>query len=413
MSTTVADIVTNLNTFIGDASTDRVSAADRLQYITEATIWLQESLENQTQNKTYAFSYYDTVHYYKITNSLSDLLEGADLRRQERDQFYTFAHKSGREMAEEIGQRFMESSWAIERADGEKYLVVNHDSKYVANTIVDCESLTSGGGLWAADTVTSDATNLTIDSNEFKAGNASFNFDVDVSQSVNNRATISNSTLSVVDLSSYEDLASWVFWIYVPDVTHFSSITLYWGTNSTNYWSATSTSDLNGASWVNGWNRVSIPWQGSVATGTPVSSTFGYLRFDYNFTVAQTDDTDYRLDDVKIIRPEPLTFYYISWDVGTATDGVTAKTAFTATTDIPYFSGQYDQYKYAVAHKAASLVYNTFRLEQESSQELVEAARALQRAKGIIPSSKNAEVKSFKIRGNNLTRTRSRRQFRG
>lgn len=408
MSLTVADIITNVNSMIGDTSNDRVSAAERLQYVTESTIWLQESLENETQNNTYVLQYYDNVHYYKVTSSLADLLEGADLRRSEKDQYYTFAHKSAREMAEEIGQRFDESSWGIERHDGDKYLVVNHRSKYPAQTVADCDSISAGGGAWAVDAVNSDATNLTIDTNEYKQGTASFNFDITVAQSGNNRATLINSTLTQLDLSSVENLGSWVFWIYVPNVTYFTSVTLYWGIDSSNYWSATASSDVNGSTWVAGWNRVSIPWNGAIKTSSPTSNAIDYLRIDYNYSASQANATDFRLDDLTIVRPEPLTLYYISWNVGTDTTGVTHKTAFTVTTDIPYFSGQYDQYKFAVAHKAASLIFNSFGLENDSTYEANEAILAMRRAKGIIPSAKNEPQKTFKVRGVNLTRYKNR-----
>lgn len=405
---TVAEIVTNLNSYIGDATTDRVSAAERLQYITEATVWLQESLENDTQNVTYAFNYFDGVHYYKVTSALADLLEGADLRRQEADQFETMAHKSSRELAEEIGQMAEESSWCIEYKDGQKYLVVNHQSKYEAFVLADMNTISAGGGTWVVDATNSDATNLTVDSNEFKVGGASLNFDITVSQSGNNRATIYNSSLSVQDLSSYENLGSWIMWVYLPIVTYFSSVTLYWGTDSSSYWSATVTSNMNGDAFVVGWNQISVQWSAATKTGTPVSTAVGYFRIDLNYTGSQANNTDYRVDNLNLVRPEVLDFHYISWNIGTDTTGVTHRTAFSATTDIPYFSGQYDQYKYAVAHKAAALVFHAFRLNGEHDAELGEATRSLIRAKGIIPSSKNPEVKSFKVRGVNLSRHRRR-----
>ena len=40
----------DLDTYIGDSSTDRISAAERLQSVTEATVWVQEFLQNNHQN---------------------------------------------------------------------------------------------------------------------------------------------------------------------------------------------------------------------------------------------------------------------------------------------------------------------------------------------------------------------------
>lgn len=409
MSVTELSLETLFNTYIGDITTDRISAAERLQFATEAVAWLQEETGNDHTVKTYTINYYDNVHTYKTTTAIASLLEGADLRRAEKDQTYTFAHKSSRELAEEIGQRNGESSWAIERHDYDSYLVINHESKYSASQIASFDSTTADGGVWAVDAVNSDATNLTADTLEFKQGSGSLNFDVLVAQSGNNRATIINSTLGTKDLSAFENLGAWVYWVYIPDVTNFTSVTMYWGISATNYWSETVTTDINANAFVNGWNRIAMPWASATKTLSPLSTAITYLRFDFNFTVSQTNATDFRIDDLTLVRPEPLTFYYTSWHVGTNSSLVPI-VAFTATSDIPYFSAQYDQYKYAVAHKMASIAYyGPLQQDNLGSRQEVEAIKALNRYKKIIPSSVTKETKSFKVTGINFRRRRPRR----
>lgn len=408
MAITIANIITNFDTYLGDTSNDRVTAAERLQYITEATVWLQEELENDLQNVTYDLNYYDTIHYYKVTTALADLLEGADLRQGEDDHILSFTHKSSRELAEEIGQQFGESSWAIERRDSNAYLVVNHDSKYKAKVVSGFDSTTDGGGTWTLDTTNGDGTNLTVDTNEFKQGSASLNFDLDVSQTANNKAILYNSTMNTMDLSDYEDLSAWIFDFYIPENLYSTSFTLYWGSDTSNYWSATVTTDINGGAWVDGWNVVKVNWSDATKTGTPDVSAIDYVQVDYNFGASQADETDLRIDNLRLVRPEKLKFHYLSWYVGTNTGG-TDIAVFGATTDIPYFSGQYDQYKFPVAHKAASLAFKSLRLKQESQDEEAEALKALKRIMKIHPSSKTAEVKSFKVRGVNFRSRPNRR----
>lgn len=411
MSVTVTNLITNLDSNIGDTSTDRVSTAERYQYLTEAVVWLKESLGNDHENETYNISYYDTVHYYKVTTAVADLLDAADLRRGEMDQTYSFPRKSSRELAEEIGQGDYESAYAIERRDSNAYVVINHRSKYSALDICTCDSLDFGGGTWEVDATNSDATNLTIDENEVLEGTGSFNFDVDVSQSGNNRATIQNTDLDALDISEYENLSAFIFDVYLPSVVNFSSITFYWGSDTTNYWSATVTTDYNGSAFAVGWNRIKINWSDATATLSPDSSAVTYVRFDFNYTGSQTDFNDYRIDFLRLARPEKLVFHYISWKIGTNNSG-TDLFAFTAGTDIPYFSGQYDQYKFAVAHKAASLCFRNLRLFSEADREESEAEKALKRVQKFIPSSRTPEVKSFKVGGINLARRRGRRSRR-
>ena len=401
MALTVQSIIDNFNTYVGDTSTDRITAAERLQYVTESCVWLQEELGNETQNATYTLDYLDSLFDYKVTTAVADLLEGADLRRDTFDQRQTFAHKSAKEIAEEIGQGSTESAWSIERRDSNTFLKVNHVSKNSSKAISGFDTINDGGGEWTLDTTNGDGTNLTIDSNEFKEGNASLNFDADVSQSGNNKIEVVNTTATTSDLGQDEDLSTFLFWAYIPDVTNFTGFTLYWGSDTSNYWSATVTTDVDGSAWVDGWNRVKIAWSDATKTSAPDVTVINYYQFDYNYGGGQGDDTDFRLDDFRLIRPEKLTFHYISWNVGTDTSG-TDITVFGATTDIPYFSGQYDQYKYVVAHKAASIAFTNLRLRDKSQEEESEALKALQRARRWIPSSRTPEVKNFKVLGVNF-----------
>ena len=53
MSVTTATIVNELDKHIGDPSTDRISVANRLAYVTESVTWLQERLKNDHGLRTY------------------------------------------------------------------------------------------------------------------------------------------------------------------------------------------------------------------------------------------------------------------------------------------------------------------------------------------------------------------------
>jgi hypothetical protein len=407
MSVTIADHNTLFNTFVGDSSTDRISAAERLQYHTESILWLQEELGNEHQQVSSIINYIDTIHYYKIGTSLPDVINGVDLRRDETDQTYPFAFKSGRELAAEIATGATESSFGIERRDKTAYLVINHDSKYSASEVTALDSLTADGGTWEADTTNSDATNLTLDTVEYKQGTGSLNFDVDVSQSGNHRATIFNDGLDEQDLSDYEDIASFVFWVYITSVTNFSSVTFYWGSSDSAYWSATATTDTDGAAFVAGWNRVKINWADATATGTPDSSAIDYIRFDFNYTGSYLDQVAFRIDDLKIAQPEKLRFIYTSSYIGTDTSG-TNISSFTATTDIPFFSGQYDGYKFACSHYAAALALDDLRLEKKADREFSKAISSLGRQRKLIPASKQVETKSFRPMGISFNKRRRR-----
>ena len=87
MAVTLNSIKTNLDTYLGDSTNDRITEAERFQFITEATSWLSEELGNEHSNVTYTLDFIDTVNYYKVTSSVADLLIGADLRRPKEFQY--------------------------------------------------------------------------------------------------------------------------------------------------------------------------------------------------------------------------------------------------------------------------------------------------------------------------------------
>jgi len=324
MSITTATIITDLDTHIGDTSTDRVSAAERLAAITEATVRLQELLKSDHNINTYELDFLDSVHYYKVTTAIPDLMETADLRiklNDDHDEYFT--KKSPQELAIEIGEGSSEDSYTIERRDGDTFIGIVHNSKYSAKTISSCDATDAGGGTWAVDATNSDSTNLTIDTNEFQEGTGSFNFDIDESQSGNDRATIQNSTLSAIDMSDDLDLSSFIFRVYIPDVSLFTTLgfTVYWGSSSTAYWSGSVTTDIDGSSFSNGWNKVKVNWVDATKTGSPDESAIDFVRIDLTYAALSSDDTDFRIDDIKMVRPEPLKVHYLSWYVGTNTGG--------------------------------------------------------------------------------------------
>lgn len=396
-----------MNTYIGDTSTDRISAAERYQYMTEAVVWLQTQLDNDHSIRTYSVSYFDTLNYYKINAAVTDVLESNALRRATTEDDIDLTRKDSRELANEISQDAMESSYALERRDGNLYLAINHDSKYRALQVTSFDSLTSIGGTWAADTTNSDATNVEIDTVDGSNGTTGcLSFDVDVSQSGNNRATIYNDDVDDEDLSDDKDLSSWLLDVSFPEITDISSVTIYWGSSSSDYYSVTQTTNYDGSAFTADFlNTLKFAWLGASVTGTPDDEAIDYLRIDINYGAGQGDATSFKLDNLRLVRPEVLTLHYTSWNVGTNSSGTQLK-AFTATTDVPYFSGQYDQYIYPVAHKAAALAFRGLRLYTEADKEEVEAINEMNRVRKVIPKSRPSELKSFKIRGVSFSRGR-------
>lgn len=409
MSITVDDIITNFNTYISDETTNRISDDERLQYITEATTWLQKELGNDHMNATYDFEYFDRIHRYKITSNVPDLFDVSDLTTRDLDEHKEpFDRKPATELRLEIGLDDTDNAYAVERKNDDWFLLVNYHPDDSAKQLASFDSTTADGGTWELDSSGSDATNLTQDDVEYKQGGSCLNFDIDVSQSANDRATIKNTALSTKNLSDYEDLGSLFLWIYLPDTTNINSVSLYWGSDSFNYWNESVTTDYAGESFADGWNRLQFEWSQASQAGSPDVTAIDFIQININYAGGQADDTDLRVDDLFIANPNKLTFHYLSWYVG-QDNGGSDLTAFSATTDVPFFSDKNDNYRYPVAHKAAGLAMKgKLRLSQEGAQEEAEAQNSLEQYRPYTSTSRRPESHSFKPHGINFARRRGR-----
>lgn len=167
-------------------------------------------------------------------------------------------------------------------------------------TLNDSNSLTTNG-TWAA---TANATNLAVDTINFVSGNASLKFDLSASGST---GYIENSTMQSVDLTDYVNTGSAFVYVYIPSTTTITSVSLRWGSSTSNYYSATATTTQDATAFVVGWNLLRFDWAGVTTTGTPVNTAINYARvtFAYNGTATpscRVDNIVFRLPAIANLR---------------------------------------------------------------------------------------------------------------
>ena len=410
MASSIAAIISKTDRVIGDTTTNSVTQADRFAAIRLACQELITDFGFEQSQTTYDLNFYDSIEKYKLTSDIPNFLEPTDVRtKKAKDNNTPFTRKDPRELAVEYANDDSEISFAIERQDTNTYMFVNKLSKYPLVDLHDCDTL-ANNGTWTADTSASDATNVELDEVEFNEGVGSISFDADVSQSANNRATIYNEDMSSVDLSDYNNISSIIFDIYLPATTNFSSVTAYWGSSSTAYWSGTATTDFNSNAFVAGWNTLKIDWSSASMTSTPDDTAIDYLRFDYNYAAGYSDTVGLRLDNVRIVRPEVLTLFYQGAHVGKTTGG-TKLYAFTATDDVPFYSGQYDYFDNAVSFRAAEALYVQMGQDNRAEKAHLDYEREVQRLQKRFPSNGMKPTRSFKVHGINFRRTTRRRRL--
>jgi hypothetical protein len=131
-------------------------------------------------------------------------------------------------------------------------------------------------GTWA---VGGTASNLSVNNTNFAQGAGSLQFDTTAGA-----AYLENSTMTAVDLSAVVNQSYLFVWVYVPTGSSLTSVNLQWGSDSSNYYSSTVTTNQQGNAFVNGWNLCQFVWSSASTTGTPVSSAIDYARVTLNVT---------------------------------------------------------------------------------------------------------------------------------
>lgn len=332
MSVTVADVIVPLKNY---ARNQNLTDARSISAINSAVRYVKTQAQLPGYEREYEFDYSDDLHIYLLPTGVDELnwLRYDDDDKNKRGRF-------SRRPSEYLFERFSTQG-------GETRLFGWYNGNNLNNLVVVALNTVSSLPIDSFDydnatnwIATNDATNVRDDLITYKEGAGSLAFDVDVSSSVTNRATLTK-TVSAYDLQPYIDKGHFRAWAYIPDVTNFTSISFSWGTDGSNYYKQTVTTAYDGSAFADGWQKLDLPWVGSTAVGSPDATNITKFWFDFDYAVGYTDEVDFRLDDLRLVTPDKMILNYTSRYVGKATGVGADLDAFTATTDEFYF-GSYD-----------------------------------------------------------------------
>lgn len=169
-------------------------------------------------------------------------------------------------------------------------------------TIHDCDAYNSATyGTFAAVAGT-DAASVATDTTEKRFGDGSVSFNITPGASVNNYAEIEVASLTSLDLSELLNTGLFRMWTYLPNVTNFTSISLFIGSSSTDNYEIIVTLDANNNAFAsNGWIRIEFDWANATTNGSPVSTALDYLKLRYTYSASYTGGTGFRVDDLRIV----------------------------------------------------------------------------------------------------------------
>lgn len=382
MARTLATLTDSLNIRIHDKTGGTVESTDAMDFFNRAIDKLKSKSEFPGTKQRAEMSLFDGVYEYPIPSGYKSAIDFRELRGGSKQ----FVKRSSKSFWQEI-ESTSDDMYADDNFNEDKLLLVFNAAASGAVTLHTCDSI-STNGTWSADTSDSDATNVTTDTAEFVEGSGSVNFDISVSQSTNDYAAIVNSTLTTAaDISDHEDKSTVFVDVYLPDVTYLTSLTLRWGSSSSNYWSQTVTTQYNGINFKAGWNTIGFAWNGATETGTGDPNGIDYLYFRVTYSSSQTADTDFRIDNIRSILPDKVTLNYYSTNFVKDADG-TYGAEFNDTDDATVLEDHEDvMLLYAATHEAL----NFLRMYEEALLSKKEFEELFQDITNDKPSEKERE----------------------
>jgi len=194
-----------------------------------------------------------------------------------------------------------------------------------------CQSLTANGTVAAS----ADASNLTVDTDNYISGGSSLNFDMAAGAAT---GVVEFTDITDVDLTDFDEKGSIFLWVYIPDYSDAQGDTvtnfiLRWGNDSSNYWHRTVTTNNEGLTFYDGWNLLRFDWNGATEVGTVNPATIDYLRFTVTKSTSLAADTDWRIDEIVARIGEVYDVLYYS-KYGWQSSAGTFIEESTATTDL-------------------------------------------------------------------------------
>jgi hypothetical protein len=126
------------------------------------------------------------------------------------------------------------------------------------------------------DDWTGTVSDITVDNTNYVRGNGALSFNLTATGQY-----IEKTLLEALDLTTHLNQSDFFYWVYLPDASKFTSISLRIGTDSTNYYSTGNiTTQQDGTIFQNGWNLIKGTWAST--TGTPTITDTKYIRVTFN-----------------------------------------------------------------------------------------------------------------------------------
>jgi hypothetical protein len=189
---------------------------------------------------------------------------------------------------------------AFDYADGLQWMLGDFNTDDTNLLIHGMDSLTSNGTWSAGD----DGENIAVNEFNYITGGSAISCDM---ASGGTEISIVNSTMTVIDLTGYN---RFFVWVYFPTVTNLTSVSLYYGSDTSNYYTVLASQPFDTTSFKPGYNLVSFTT--GTATGSPVITAIDYFKIKITYSSAPSITEEFVFDSLMAGIGDPIQHIYYS-----------------------------------------------------------------------------------------------------
>ena len=320
MATSVGDLLPQIKDYIRNYNLDPTRA---IRAIDQAADMVNSQLGLPSQERYYNFDFDQDQTTYALPAGFT---EPVFLRYQDEEwnENNRFSYRPSEYIHERVN--LVTSStrlWGISAETGSWLLYVLAENTMAPMTI---DTFDTDASSWVN---TGDAGVPTNDIYVYKEGTASMVFPIHVTGT----SAILTTTVTAEDLNTWLDIGHFKVWCYLDAVTHFTSVSFKWGTSASNYMLQTVTTQQDGTAFTVGWNQLDFLWSTATQVGTVDPHTITYYQFIFTYTALFAGGTTFRLDYLRVMKPDTLVLTHYTGYKGTTAGGVPL-TKFTAASDL-------------------------------------------------------------------------------
>lgn len=227
--------------------------------------------------------------------------------------------------------------------------------------IINTADTIASNGTWSTFGT---ASNLKEDNVNYVGGIGSLAFDL-AAGLPGSSGGVENSTMEIVDLTAHVNQAVEFWYVYLPTASVFTSVTLRWGSSSTDYYEQVTTVTQQNTVFQNGWNLLAVNWLGATVVGVPNPAAINYLRVEYIYdgtpqVAVRLNNITSRLGTIMEIE------YYSKFLFRDASTGVFQETITDDSNFVNLDTETYNLFTYQVAYLAVQ--------QQSGSESTFDAA---------------------------------------